>query len=53
VQAEIESAKKVAAKKPSVKKATFPKPIENELVAGMNVMDYSKLYKSFYDIFVG
>jgi len=29
------------------------KPIENELVAGMNVVDYSHLYKTFYDIFVG
>ena len=41
-------------KKPAlVKKAQLPKVIENELVAGMNVMDYSHLYKSFYDIFVG
>jgi hypothetical protein len=44
--------KKEPVNKPPAKKP-IPKVIESETINGLVIQDYSHLYKSFYDIFVG
>ncbi len=46
-------AKKGAAKDPAKKKLSKALVLESDLAGGVAVQDYSHLYKSFYDIFVG
>lgn len=54
VEVNPDAMKKEIVKKPPIKKlAPKQQAYESELVSGIQVQDFSHLYKSFYDIFVG